>query len=125
MAADNGHAPAAPAAAQLLPPRDAGFAWVVCFGSFLCHFASLGIVYSFSVWFLPFAASFDLDSGEVSWVGSAMVLCMTGLSVLTGLAMDRRDPRVVLAAATLLVCASLYGVTLVADGRGNARNFFF
>ena len=33
--------------------------WSVVLGSFLVHFASLGVVYSAGIYFLPVAAHFD------------------------------------------------------------------
>ena len=58
--------------AELPPPPDGGWGWVIVFMSFLCNMIVDGIAYSFSPFLDVFVTSFDSTRGTVSWISSLL-----------------------------------------------------
>ncbi len=49
---------------------DGGYAWIIAFCSFLMHFYSLGITFSFGVILVELKEVYDSNDTVVSWIGS-------------------------------------------------------
>ena len=66
--------------ANLPPPPDGGWGWVICFSSFMCNLILDGIAYTFGVLLEPLVVAFDANRSTISWVGS--ILC--GVYLMSG-----------------------------------------
>lgn len=66
--------------ADIPPPPDGGWGWVVVFAGFMCNLIYDGIIYTFGVVLEPLVVSFDSNKGTISWVGSIMI----GVSLTSG-----------------------------------------
>lgn len=52
---------------------DTGWAWVICFGSFMCNVILDGMLFSFGIFFVHFLDYFDAGKGRTALVGSAFM----------------------------------------------------
>ena len=66
--------------ADIPPPPDGGWGWVVVFAGFMCNLIYDGIVYTFGLVLEPLVISYDTNKGTISWA----VSIMTGVSALVG-----------------------------------------
>ncbi|CAL4081345.1 unnamed protein product, partial [Meganyctiphanes norvegica] len=58
--------------AELPPPPDGGYGWVIVFVSFLANMIVDGIAYSFSPFMEEFSNYFEEPKGKVAWVSSLL-----------------------------------------------------
>ena len=58
--------------AELPPPPDGGWGWVIVIVSFLCNMVVDGIAYSFSPFLDVLVVSLNSTQGKVSWVSSLL-----------------------------------------------------
>lgn len=58
--------------AELPPPPDGGYGWVICFASFMCNMIVDGIAYTFGIFLSEFVDYFGEGKGKVAWVGSLL-----------------------------------------------------
>ena len=85
--------------------------WRIVVASFILHFASLGVVYSFGLYVLPLSQSFGVGRGSAAWAGSIMVGLMLGLCPFSGRALDLLHPTVIFLGGSALVAAGLLGLS--------------
>lgn len=96
------------------PRLDSPRGWVAVAGGFAAMFTAFGIAYSFGAFLGPMADEFDTGRGAIAGVFALTSLTYFGLGALSGAAVDRYGPRVV-----LLVGAAALGVGLVAASRSS------
>ncbi|GBP20929.1 Monocarboxylate transporter 9 [Eumeta japonica] len=58
--------------AEIPPPPDGGYGWVVVFASFMCNMVVDGIAYTFGIFLPQLVLSFGEGKGTVAWCGSLL-----------------------------------------------------
>lgn len=86
---------------------DSKQSWVVVFGSFLSHFGSLGLLYSFSLFIKPYEAQFNASRSDVSLVLMLQFGCLMGFGLPAGLSADRYGVRPVVLFGACMVSLGL------------------
>ncbi|CAB0017350.1 unnamed protein product, partial [Nesidiocoris tenuis] len=58
--------------AEIPPPPDGGYGWVIVVASFLCNMIVDGIAYTFGVFLGEFVDYYGEGKGKTAWVGSLL-----------------------------------------------------
>ncbi|MFM8575650.1 MAG: MFS transporter, partial [Limnohabitans sp.] len=87
--------------------KEAPYAWVVVWATFVCLALIFGVSYSFAAFFESFAEGFAAQRADVSWIFGLSGLVYFVLGTLGGILADRFGPRVVCAAGMVLLALGL------------------
>ncbi len=87
--------------------KEAPYAWVVVWATFVCLALIFGVSYSFAAFFESFAEGFSAQRADVSWIFGLSGLVYFVLGTLGGILADRFGPRVVCAAGMVLIALGL------------------
>jgi len=87
--------------------RDARYAWVVVWATFVCLAVIFGVSYSFAAFFASFAHEFDAQRADVSLVFGLSGLVYFVLGAGGGMLADRFGPRAVCCAGMLCIASGL------------------
>lgn len=87
--------------------KEAPYAWVVVWATFVCLALIFGVSYSFAAFFESFAEGFSAQRADVSWIFGLSGLVYFVLGTLGGILADRFGPRVVCAAGMALIALGL------------------
>lgn len=94
------------------------WAWSAIVGSFICHFVSFGLTYSFGVLFPYISEEFNAGRGLTAGVGGLTSAVLLGVSGLAGRAADRVGASRVVAGGAVIICTAL-GMASVASNLGH------
>lgn len=89
--------------------KEARYAWVVVWATFVCLAVIFGVAYSFAAFFASFAHEFDAQRADVSLVFGLSGLIYFVLGAGGGMLSDRFGPRVVCCAGMLCIALGLAG----------------
>lgn len=89
--------------------KEARYAWVVVWATFVCLAVIFGVAYSFAAFFASFAHEFDAQRADVSLVFGLSGLLYFVLGAGGGMLSDRFGPRVVCCAGMLCIALGLAG----------------
>lgn len=91
------------------------YGWVIVAVAFVCLALAYALWYSFSVFFVAMLAEFGWSRAGTALVGSTFMVVYGLSSPLTGIAVDRFGPRVVVPAGAVLLAAGLFGSSQVSE----------
>ena len=95
-----------------MPVKEARYAWVVVWGTFVCLAVIFGVSYSFAAFFESFAREFSAQRADVSMVFGLSGLIYFVLGAGGGILADRFGPRVVCCTGMLFIAAGLFATSL-------------
>ena len=87
--------------------QEAPYGWVVVWATFVCLALIFGVSYSFAAFFASFAAEFDAQRADVSWIFGLSGLVYFVLGTLGGILADRWGPRLVCSCGMALIALGL------------------
>ncbi len=107
MISKDSSAPHPPTAPRQWPEPDSKGGVSVVISSILVHIAALGVLYSFGVYLLPIAETFETDRAGAAWVGSVSTGASLGFSALWGRLLPRVGVRPMLLGGIVLAAAGM------------------
>ena len=87
--------------------KEAPYAWVVVWATFVCLALIFGVSYSFAAFFESFAAEFSAQRADVSWIFGLSGFVYFVLGAGGGMLADRFGPRIVCSAGMALIAMGL------------------
>ncbi|RWS27467.1 monocarboxylate transporter 9-like protein [Leptotrombidium deliense] len=93
---------------ELPKPPDGGWGWMVVFSSFMIHFITDGVTYTFGIFYSEFLRHFESGKGLTAWVPSIMTGVLYGIGPIVSGLINKYGCRAIAIAGSLLAALGLF-----------------